>query len=101
MPSVMRLVRNADFAARLERQSEEVRARFGQRDVALDALRAVNTFLDPGKVAAWLVQQAQGAIPAPCWAVVTTDSPQDIDGELGLLAEGGLLPALGPAMWGA
>jgi diguanylate cyclase (GGDEF)-like protein len=46
-------------------------------------------------VAEWLVEQAQGWIPTPCWAVVAND----INGHLNVVADSGLTPNLGPSLW--
>jgi diguanylate cyclase (GGDEF)-like protein len=94
---LIRVVRDRDFATRIEQQLEELRARFSHRDAVLDALRAVHATLDPDRVASWLVNEASSWVPAPCWAVVATD----IDGQIVLLAEHGLTPAQGPSLWGA
>ena len=63
----------------------------------IQAVREANATLDPRKVGDWLVAQAQGWIPAPCWAVVA----HDIDGHLNVLADSGLTPNLGPSLWSA
>ena len=63
----------------------------------MEAIRAANATLDPQGVAAWLVQQADSWVPAPCWAVVA----HDMNGQLAVMAERGLLPSLGPSLWSA
>ena len=94
---MIRVVRDPDFASRIELHLEELRVRFANRDAVLDALRSVHATLDPERVAMWLVKEAASWIPAPCWVVAATD----MDGQLALLAEQGLTPELGPALWGA
>ena len=66
-----------------------------RREALIEAVREANATLEPDKVAAWLVGQAEGWIPAPCWAVVA----HDLQGNLAVLSDHGLTPALGPALW--
>lgn len=66
-----------------------------RREALIEAVREANATVEPEKVAAWLVGQAQGWIPAPCWAVVA----HDVQGNLAVLSDHGLTPALGPALW--
>jgi diguanylate cyclase (GGDEF)-like protein len=88
-------LRRADFAARLRARARTLRARLDSRRTLLDAVREVNTTLEPAKVGAWLVAQAQEWIPAPCWAVVS----RNLDGQPTVLADEGLTPAQGPSLW--
>jgi diguanylate cyclase (GGDEF)-like protein len=87
--------RRADFAARVKGRLRTLRARVERRDAVRDAVRDANASLDPQRVAAWLVAQAQEWLPAPCWAVVA----HDLNGQLAVLADDGLTPANGPALW--
>ena len=87
----------ADFAARLSARLPALRARVDSRDAVVDAVREANASLEPPKVAAWLVRQAQEWIPAPCWAVIS----HDVNGQLTVLADDGLTPSLGPSLWTA
>lgn len=48
-------------------------------------------------MAAWLVHQARGWVPAPCWAVVA----RDVTGHLDVLADAGFAPPLAPSLWSA
>jgi diguanylate cyclase (GGDEF)-like protein len=66
-------------------------------EAVINAVRDANASLDPQKVGAWLVGQVQDWLPAPCWAVVA----HDINGQLTVLADDGLTPANGPALWAA
>ena len=66
-----------------------------RREALIEAVHEANATLEPEKVAAWLVGQAEGWIPAPCWAVVA----HDLQGNLAVLSDHGLTPALGPALW--
>ena len=72
-----------------------LKARFDRRNALVEVVRDAHATLDPQKVAAWLVRQADEWIPAPCWAVIAPDS----NGQLTVLADKGLLPALGPSVW--
>jgi diguanylate cyclase (GGDEF)-like protein len=87
--------RRADFAARLKGRLRTLRARLGHRDAIVEAVRESNETLDPKKVAEWLVRQANDWIPAPCWAVIA----HDVNGQLNVIADVGLTPNLGPALW--
>jgi diguanylate cyclase (GGDEF)-like protein len=90
-------VRRADFASRLKGRLRTLRADIERRDAVIEAVRAANATLDPLKVATWLVRQAGEWIPAPCWAVVA----HDVNGQATVIADEGLSPALGPALWSA
>jgi diguanylate cyclase (GGDEF)-like protein len=84
-----------DFAARLKARVRTLRGRLEHRDAIVEAVREANATLDPRKVAEWLVRQAHDWIPAPCWAVIA----HDVNGHLNVLADIGLTPNLGPALW--
>jgi diguanylate cyclase (GGDEF)-like protein len=90
-------VRHADFASRLKARLRTLRASIERRDAIIQAVREANATLDPQKVATWLVQQAGGWIPAPCWAVVAHDT----NGQTAVVADEGLSPSQGPALWSA
>jgi diguanylate cyclase (GGDEF)-like protein len=92
---VARSARKPDFAARLKSRVRSLRGRLDHRDAIVEAVREANATLDPKRVAEWLVDQAQGWIPAPCWAVVA----HDLNDHLNVLADSGLTPSLGPALW--
>ena len=87
--------RRPDFAARLKGRVRTLRGRLDNRDAIIQAVREANATLDPKRVAEWLVHQADGWIPAPCWAVIA----HDLNGHLNVLADAGLSPNLGPALW--
>ncbi len=80
---------------RLKGRLRSLRGQLERREALIEAVREVNATLDPKKVAAWLVQQARGWIPAPCWAVIA----HDVAGDLSVLADEGLTPNLGPSLW--
>ena len=95
-----RLVRGArglDFASRVKARLRPLRARLARRDAIIEAVREANASLEPQKVGAWLVRQADEWIPAPCWIVVVPD----IIGHLSVLADKGLTPDLEPSVWTA
>src|SRR4029079_12788851 len=73
-----------------------LRSRVERRDALLDIVRAVNTTLEPNKIADLIVERAATWVPAPCWAVVASD----LSGQLSVLADRGLTPDMGPAVYG-
>jgi diguanylate cyclase (GGDEF)-like protein len=93
----VRGARRPDLAARLKTRSRALRARLDNREALAGVIRQANASVEPVKVASWLVTEAQGWIPAPCWAVVG----HDMNGEVAVLADDGLSPNLGPALWSA
>src|SRR5580704_2492987 len=84
-----------DLATRLRVFQRALRSRVERRDALLDIVRAVNTTLEPPKVADMIVARAATWIPAPCWAVVSSD----LSGQLSVLADRGLMPDMGPAVY--
>src|SRR2546427_3975469 len=83
-----------DTAARLRVFQRALRSRVERRGALLDILRAVNTPLDPPRIAEFIVERAAMWVPAPCWAVVSSD----LSGQLSVLADRGLMPDMGPAV---
>ncbi|OFW51537.1 MAG: hypothetical protein A3G77_18615 [Acidobacteria bacterium RIFCSPLOWO2_12_FULL_68_19] len=86
--------RRLDFSSHVKAQVRTLRSHFDRRNIVIDTVRDANATLDPQKVADWLVRQADEWIPAPCWAVVAPD----LTGQLSVLADKGLVPALGPSV---
>src|SRR5690349_15923953 len=84
-----------DLATKLRVFQRALRGRVERRDALLDIVRAVNTTLEPAKIAELIVDRAVTWIPAPCWAVVSAD----LSGELSVLADRGLMPEMGPAVY--
>jgi diguanylate cyclase (GGDEF)-like protein len=84
-----------DLATKLRVFQRALRGRVEQRDALLDIVRAVNTTLEPPRIAELIVARASTWIPAPCWAIVSSD----LSGQLSVLAERGLMPDMGPAMY--
>src|SRR4051795_6573936 len=85
-----------DLATRLRVFQRALRSRVERRDALLDIVRAVNTTLEPIKIAEEIVERASTWLPAPCWAVVSAD----LSGQLSVLADRGLTPDMGPAVYG-
>jgi len=85
-----------DLSTRLRVFQRAMRSRVERRDALLDIVRAVNTTLEPAKIAELVVERAATWVPAPCWAVVSSD----LSGQLSVLAERGLEPDMGPAVYG-
>ena len=83
-----------DLAARLRVFQRALRSRVERREALIDLLRAVNATVEPEKIAETLVERAATWIPAPCWAVLSSD----FSGQLTMLAERGLQPEMGPSV---
>src|SRR5207249_8491169 len=71
-----------DLATRLRVFQRALRSRVERRDASLDVVRAVNATLDPPRIAEVIVERAATWVPAPCWAVVSSD----LSGQLSVLA---------------
>jgi diguanylate cyclase (GGDEF)-like protein len=84
-----------DLATRLRVFQRALRSRVERRDALIDIVRAVNVTLEPVKIAEEIVERASSWVPAPCWAVVSSD----LSGQMSVLADRGLLPAMGPAVY--
>jgi diguanylate cyclase (GGDEF)-like protein len=84
-----------DLATKLRVFQRALRSRVERREALVDIIRAVNTTLEPTKVAELVVERAATWIPAPCWAVVSSD----LSGQLSVLADRGLMPDMGPAVY--
>src|SRR5262249_48778532 len=84
-----------DLATKLRVFQRALRSRVERRDALLDIVRAVNTTLEPAKIAELLVDRAATWVPAPCWAVVSSD----LSGQMSVLADHGLMPDMGPSVY--
>ena len=84
-----------DFSTRLRAFQRALRGRVERRDALLEVVRAVNTTLDPAKLGEIVVGRAATWVPALCWAVVSSD----LSGQLTVLADLGLTPEMGPAIY--
>ncbi len=62
-----------DFADRLRPLQSALRRKLGRADVLAEMTRAVNSSLDPERVADTLVQRVAEWLPAPCWLVLAVD----------------------------
>ena len=84
-----------DLAARLRAFQRALRSRLERREALLDIVRAVNTSLEPTRIAELVVERAAAWVPAPCWALVSSD----LSGQLSVLADRGLQANMGPAVF--
>ena len=84
-----------DLSTRLRMFQRVLRSRVERRDALIDIVRGVNATLEPAKIAEVLVDRASTWLPAPCWAVISAD----LSGELSVLADRGLTPDMGPAVY--
>jgi diguanylate cyclase (GGDEF)-like protein len=84
-----------DLATRLRVFQRALRSRVERRDALIDIVRGVNATLEPQKIAEVIVDRAATWLPAPCWAVVSAD----LSGQLSVLADRGLTPDMGPAVY--
>jgi diguanylate cyclase (GGDEF)-like protein len=84
-----------DLSTRLRVFQRALRSRVERRDALIDIVRGVNATLEPQKIAEVIVDRAATWLPAPCWAVVSAD----LSGQLSVLADRGLTPDMGPAVY--
>ena len=84
-----------DLSTRLRVFQRALRSRVERRDALIDIVRGVNVTLEPQKIAEVIVERAATWVPAPCWAVVSAD----LSGQLTVLADRGLSPEMGPAVY--
>ena len=84
-----------DLSTRLRLFQRALRSRVERRDALIDIVRGVNATLEPAKIAEVIVDRAATWVPAPCWAVVSAD----LSGQLSVLADRGLTPDMGPAVY--
>ena len=84
-----------DLATRLRVFQRALRGRVERRDALLDIVRGVNATLEPQKIAEVIIERAATWVPAPCWAVVSAD----LSGQLSVLADRGLTPDMGSAVY--
>src|SRR2546430_7147766 len=87
--------RRTDLAARLKGRLRALKTQLERRETLLEAIREANASLEPKKVAGWLVHEARSWVPAPCWVVVA----RDVNGDVTIVADEGLTPALTPSLW--
>jgi diguanylate cyclase (GGDEF)-like protein len=85
-----------DLSTKLRVFQRALRSRVERRDALVDIVRAVNTTLEPAKIAELVVERAATWVPAPCWAILSSD----LSGQLSVLADRGLMPDMGPTLYG-
>src|SRR5262245_30779313 len=85
-----------DLAGRLKLFQRVLRDKVERREALVDIIRAVNTTLEPVEIAELVVERAATWVPAPCWAVVSSDQ----SGQLSVLADRGLESDMGSALFG-
>src|SRR4051812_49611173 len=83
-----------DLATKLRVFQRALRSRVERRDALLDIVRAVNTTLDPKKIAELIIERAGTWVPAPVWAIVATDQA----GQSSVLANRGFTADMEPAV---
>lgn len=85
-----RSAERVDFAAQVRARAPILRGHIEKRDAILEVSRGAHASLEAEKVAAWLVEQADRWLPAPCWAVVVPDE----SGRMRRIAERGITPVI-------
>ncbi len=85
-----------DLAMRLRAFQRALRSRVERREALVDIVRAANATLEPQRIADIIIDRAATWVPAPCWALVSAD----LSGQLSVMADRGLQPDLGPAVYG-
>src|SRR5262249_5027593 len=84
-----------DFAARLRVFRHALHSRVERREALLDMVRAVNATLEPAEIAAVVIDRTATWVPAPVWALVSSD----MSGHQSILAERGLSPELASSVY--
>jgi len=84
-----------DLATRLRVFQRALRSRVERREAFIDIVRSVNATLEPPKIAELIVDRAATWVPAPCWAILSSD----LSGQLSVLADHGLMPDMGPSVY--
>jgi len=79
-----------DLSDRLRPLQTALRRKLARADVLAEMIRAVNSSLDPERVADTLVQRVADWLPAPCWLVLVIDDA----GRVRSLATRGLTTAM-------
>lgn len=96
-PRVVRGTSRTDPSARWKPRLKALRTRLATRDTLLQVTRDANASTEATRVAEWLVRQANGWLPAPCWALVARDNTD----RLTVMGDTGLNPSLSPSLWAA
>ena len=87
------------FASRLKTGQRAWVTRLNRRETLVEMVEAVNSSIEPDQIAQAVVERVAGLIPAHCWAIVAADAQEQE--QLAVLADTGLSPDLGPALYGA
>jgi diguanylate cyclase (GGDEF)-like protein len=88
---------NHSFASRIRTSQRACTARLTRRDTLADIVDAVHASLDPEQIAHAIVERVASWMPANCWAIVALDDQEQLD----VLADLGMAPEFGPALYGA
>ena len=83
-----------DLATRLRVFQRALRSRVERREAFIDIVRSVNATLEPPKIAELIVDRASTWVPAPCWAILSSD----LSGQLAVLADRGMIPDMESAV---
>src|SRR3954449_8766617 len=62
-----------DLATKLRVFQRALRSRVERREALIDIVRSVNTTLEPPKIAELIVDRAASWVPAPCWAILSSN----------------------------
>ena len=92
---ISQTTQSLDLASRLRVLQRVLRGRVERREALIEIVRGVNATLEPSKIGEVLVDRASTWLPAPCWAAVSAD----LSGQLSVLADRGLSPDMGPAVY--
>jgi diguanylate cyclase (GGDEF)-like protein len=88
---------SAALASRLRILQRACLSTLNRRDTLLDLVQAVQATLEPEQIAQAVIERTAVWIPLTCWCVVA----QDVREQLFVLADTGLVPDLGPGLYGA
>jgi diguanylate cyclase (GGDEF)-like protein len=77
-----------DLATKLRALHRSLKSRVGQREALVDMLSAVNSSLDPFRIADLVLERAVTWVPASSWGLFSAD----LSGQLSLIGERGLSP---------
>jgi diguanylate cyclase (GGDEF)-like protein len=87
-------VAGLDLAKRLRVMQRAIRSRVTRRETLIDLVRAVNSTLEPAKIGELTIERMAAWLPAPCWAIVSSDP----SGRLSILADCDLSDDMKPAV---
>jgi diguanylate cyclase (GGDEF)-like protein len=84
-----------DLSARIRSLQRAIRSRVEGPGALLEVVRAVNASPESDRLAELIVEQAASWVPAPCWAVVSSD----LSGQLSVLSHRGMWPEAEPSVY--